>query len=124
MPLHRPPRASGPHMPPSSLPSRRPSPPPRRHSRTRERPVTTNDPTPRLHAADLQLAYGRTAALRGASLEVEPGAILALVGPSGSGKTTLLHCMAGLLVPDSGTVRFGDVIVNELTDDERTALRR
>ncbi len=95
---------------------------------TRTSPTGPTSPTGRtasaLSASDVHLTYGSTPALRGASLTVPPGAIVALVGPSGSGKTTLLHCLAGLIVPDSGTVCFGDVVVNALSDDERTALRR
>jgi sulfate transport system ATP-binding protein len=48
--------------------------------------------------------YGDFAALDDVSIEVEPGSLTALLGPSGSGKSTLLRVIAGLEVPDSGTV--------------------
>ena len=60
-----------------------------------------------IEARDLVLSFGETPALRGASLGVRRGEIVAVMGPSGSGKSTLLHCLAGILVPDEGEVRFG-----------------
>jgi len=51
--------------------------------------------------------YGAVQALRGVSLRVAPGEIVALVGPSGCGKSTLLELVCGLGAPDSGTVRAG-----------------
>ena len=77
-----------------------------------------------IEARDLFLSFGETPALRGASLGVRPGEIVAVMGPSGSGKSTLLHCLAGILVPAQGQVWFGGQRLDSLSDDRRSALRR
>jgi putative ABC transport system ATP-binding protein len=85
---------------------------------------SVNTSKPLIEARDLTLSYGRTMALRGVDLQVQPGKVLGLLGRSGSGKTSLLYCLAGILRPDSGTVRFGDVELTSLDDDETSAVRR
>ena len=77
-----------------------------------------------IKARDLVKSFGETPALRGASLRVRSGEIVAVMGPSGSGKSTLLHCLAGILVPEGGEVWFGGQRLDTLSDDRRSALRR
>ena len=74
-----------------------------------------------IEARDLEKSFGPTPALRGASLGVRPGEIVAVMGPSGSGKSTLLHCLAGILVPEQGEVWFGGQRLDTLSDARRSA---
>jgi len=69
-------------------------------------------------------AQGPVTVLDGVSLELAPGASLALVGESGSGKSTLLHLAAGLDDADRGTVAVAGQEVGPLGDSGRAALRR
>jgi putative ABC transport system ATP-binding protein len=62
-------------------------------------------------------------ALRGVSLSVRPGELVAIVGPSGSGKSTLLHVIGTLERPSSGIVRIGGVDAAKLDDRELSKLR-
>jgi putative ABC transport system ATP-binding protein len=62
-------------------------------------------------------------ALRGVSLTVSQGELVAIVGPSGSGKTTLLHIIGTLDLPTSGTVRIDGIDVAGLDDRQLAALR-
>jgi putative ABC transport system ATP-binding protein len=77
-----------------------------------------------LEARDLVISFGETPALRGASVSVRRGEILAVMGPSGSGKSTLLHCLAGILLPESGEVIFDERRLDMLREQERSKLRR
>ncbi|MEU6431356.1 ABC transporter ATP-binding protein [Microbispora sp. NPDC046973] len=61
--------------------------------------------------------------VRGVSLSVEPGEMIAVIGASGSGKSTLLHLMAALDRPSSGSVRLDGHRVEQLTDLQLAALR-
>jgi putative ABC transport system ATP-binding protein len=62
-------------------------------------------------------------ALRGVSLAVGRGEMIAIMGPSGSGKTTLLNCLAGLDEIDGGDVLIEGVPLNAMSDEERTDYR-
>jgi putative ABC transport system ATP-binding protein len=77
-----------------------------------------------IEARDLVRSFGQTPALRGASVSVTAGEILAIMGPSGSGKSTLLHCLAGILTPESGEVWFDGGRVDTMPETARSALRR
>jgi putative ABC transport system ATP-binding protein len=63
-------------------------------------------------------------ALRGVSLGIEDGELVAVMGASGSGKSTLLHILAGLDRPTSGEVRIDGAALSGLSDRELTLLRR
>jgi putative ABC transport system ATP-binding protein len=81
-----------------------------------------------LAVEDARISFGegdaRVRALRGVSLTFKRGTLSLVMGPSGSGKTTLLSLLGCLLSPDTGTVFVDGVAVNELSQSEKTMLRR
>jgi putative ABC transport system ATP-binding protein len=77
-----------------------------------------------IEGRDIVKSFGETPALRGASVSVASGEILAIMGPSGSGKSTLLHCLAGIFRPDRGEVWFDGQQIESLDETKRTKLRR
>jgi thiamine transport system ATP-binding protein len=72
-----------------------------------------------LAVADVHVAFGGRAVLDGAGLRVTSGEIVGLLGPSGSGKSTLLRVIAGLLIPDRGTVGIDGVDVTDVPTHRR-----
>ena len=62
-------------------------------------------------------------ALRGVSLGISQGEILAITGPSGSGKTTLLNCLSSLDTVSRGEIYFEERDISNISDNERTKLR-
>ncbi|WP_137295139.1 ABC transporter ATP-binding protein [Nocardioides dongxiaopingii] len=83
---------------------------------------------PAATARGLTRTYGRgdaaVHALRGVDLDLPRGRFTAIMGPSGSGKSTLMHCLAGLDVPDAGTVAVAGVALESLDDTALTLFRR
>jgi iron(III) transport system ATP-binding protein len=64
-----------------------------------------------LRVQDLHVTLGKNHILKGVSLDVNKGEIVALLGPSGSGKTTLLRAIAGLELPSQGAIRISEQVV-------------
>ncbi|MEU5158377.1 ABC transporter ATP-binding protein [Streptomyces sp. NPDC020875] len=89
---------------------------------TTDKAVTA--PEALLVAEDLRKAYGPTPALDGAHFAIRAGEVVAVMGPSGSGKSTLLHCLAGIVPPDSGSIRYQGRELATISDKERSRLRR
>ena len=59
-----------------------------------------------LEVHNLKISYGGIQAVKGISLYIAPGELIALIGSNGAGKTTTLKALAGLLLPDAGTVHY------------------
>ncbi|GIJ22406.1 ABC transporter ATP-binding protein [Micromonospora lutea] len=77
-----------------------------------------------LQARGLVKSYGPTPALRGITLDIDEGEIVAVTGPSGCGKSTLLHCLAGILRPDAGEVSWQGHRLDTWSEAARSRLRR
>ena len=82
---------------------------------------------PIIQATDVVKTYdtGRVEvhALRGVSLTIQRGEMVAIMGPSGCGKTTLLNCLSGLDTIDSGLILVDGADINRMSDNEKTEYR-
>ena len=83
--------------------------------------------SPIIQATDVVKTYdtGRVEvhALRGVSLTIQRGEMVAIMGPSGCGKTTLLNCLSGLDTIDSGLIMVDGADINRMSDNEKTEYR-
>mgnify|MGYP005813722329 CR=1 FL=1 len=72
-----------------------------------------------LTVESLKVAYGGIQAVKGISLEVAPGELVALIGSNGAGKTTTLKALAGLLQPASGKVHYNGKLLQQVPAHQR-----
>ncbi|HEY3826503.1 MAG TPA: sulfate ABC transporter ATP-binding protein [Bryobacteraceae bacterium] len=72
-----------------------------------------------IEVRNISKRFGAYEALRDVSLRIETGELVSLLGPSGSGKTTLLRIIAGLEMPDSGTIRLNEEDATRYTARDR-----
>jgi branched-chain amino acid transport system ATP-binding protein len=71
-----------------------------------------------LRVTDLHVGYGAIRALRGVSLEVNEGEVVALIGANGAGKSTLLRTISGVLRPTAGEITFAGRSIRGLAEDK------
>ena len=71
-----------------------------------------------LRVSGMHVGYGAIEALRGVSLEVNEGEVVALIGANGAGKSTLLRTISGILTPSRGDVLFEGQSLRGMTEDK------
>lgn len=59
-----------------------------------------------LEIEEIACSYGKIEALRKVSLQAKPNEVTCLLGPNGAGKTTMMMCLAGILKPTQGSIKF------------------
>ncbi len=75
-----------------------------------------------LEVRDLQVAYGGIQAVKGISLQIAPGELIALIGSNGAGKTTTLKTLAGLLQPVSGEIQYDGNSLKNIAAHQRVSM--
>lgn len=73
---------------------------------------------PIIKSKDLSVVFGSHTVLDSINLEIDEGALVAVVGPNGGGKTTLLKCMLGIISPSAGTIEILNTSPNNLSADK------
>jgi ABC-type polar amino acid transport system ATPase subunit len=76
-----------------------------------------------IRATEIRKSYGTKEVLKGVSLAVDAGTIVAMIGPSGSGKTTFLRCLNGLEAFSAGSVEVDSISIQAGTPDSSESLR-
>jgi ABC-type branched-subunit amino acid transport system ATPase component/ABC-type branched-subunit amino acid transport system permease subunit len=76
-------------------------------------------PAAPLAVSDLVVQFGGVVAVEHVSFAVEPGEVVGLIGPNGAGKTTILDVVTGFTTPTSGSVRFGDAVIDRWSVERR-----
>lgn len=81
-----------------------------------------------IRCEDLYKAFGqgraKTKAIQGITASFSTGHFYSIIGTSGSGKSTFLHLLSGFLFPDSGSIYYGNILINSLTRKEMESIRR
>ncbi|HBE76594.1 MAG TPA: amino acid ABC transporter ATP-binding protein [Firmicutes bacterium] len=79
-----------------------------------------------LRLQNIHKSFHRTPVLKGISITVQRGEVVAILGPSGSGKSTLLRCINFLERPNQGLIQLGDLVIDaeKVTKDEMIMIRR
>ena len=75
-----------------------------------------------LKLTNVHKSFGKTEVLKGISLNVEKGSVIAIIGPSGAGKTTLLRCINFLEKADTGLLDFDDIHIDLEKVSKKTKL--
>ena len=76
-----------------------------------------------IEARDICKSFGNLEVLKGISVSIKKGEIVAIIGPSGAGKTTLLQIIGTLLKPSSGTVSINEIKADGLKDKQLAKFR-
>jgi branched-chain amino acid transport system ATP-binding protein len=73
---------------------------------------SVNAPGPSLSLDHVSMVFGGLKAVSDLCLDVHPGELVGLIGPNGAGKTTVFNLITGVYTPTSGTIRFGEQVIN------------